>query len=296
MDGEHLSPKTRALLEQPLEDRLAHIRKDSWIPYPKADEILGQLESLLSFPRCDRMQNLAISARTNNGKTRLIKHFLSLHPASDNPAGDAIQVPVLYLQCPGVPDESRLYDAILRRLFAKFRPSASPREKLPLVLQVLADIDLHILAIDEVNYAESGTMDKQKTFLNALRYLSNELQISVVTLGTEEMMRVIRTIPAVENRSIPAFLPRWNCDMDFRKLLASFERLIPLKSPSNLAGKEMATLLHAKCEGTIGELKMLLSAAAEKAMRQEAENITVATINACGYHSPTERKRQLVPL
>jgi len=125
--------------------------------------------------------------------------------------------------------------------------------------------------------------------------LANELQISIVTLGTEEMMRVIRTVPAVENRSIPAFLPQWKCDEDFRKLLASFEKLLPLKHPSNLASRSFSTLFHSRCEGSIGELKMLLAAAAEAAMGK-AECITEDIVNACGYRSPSFRKRQQTPI
>jgi hypothetical protein len=76
MNGEHLSPKTRELLDKPIEERIAHIQKDSWIPYSQANKILQQLEDLLQHPKCDRMPNLAISAQTNNGKTRLMKTFL----------------------------------------------------------------------------------------------------------------------------------------------------------------------------------------------------------------------------
>jgi Bacterial TniB protein len=74
MNGEHLSPKTRELLDRPMEERIAHIQKDSWIPYSQAYRILQQLQDLLHHPKCDRIPNLAISAQTNNGKTRLMKH------------------------------------------------------------------------------------------------------------------------------------------------------------------------------------------------------------------------------
>jgi hypothetical protein len=76
MNGDHLSPKTRELLNRSIEERIAHIQKDSWIPYSQANKVLQQLEDLLKHPKCDRMPNLAISAQTNNGKTRLMKHFL----------------------------------------------------------------------------------------------------------------------------------------------------------------------------------------------------------------------------
>jgi hypothetical protein len=50
MNGEHLSPKTRELLDKPIEERIAHIQKDSWIPYSQANKILQQLEDLLQHP------------------------------------------------------------------------------------------------------------------------------------------------------------------------------------------------------------------------------------------------------
>ena len=224
MNGDHLSPKTRELLDRPIEERIAHIQKDSWIPYSQANKVLQQLEDLLKHPKCDRMPNLAICAQTNNGKTRLMKHFLSLHPAAGT-SGGTIAAPVFYLQCPSIPEESRLYSAILLKLCKKFRPTAPAQEKLVFVLDALSKIEIRILALDEVNFTEVGTAAKQKRFLNALRYLANELRISIVCLGTEEMMRVIRSVSSVENRFPPVVLPQWHIDNEFRKLLASFEKI-----------------------------------------------------------------------
>jgi Bacterial TniB protein len=293
MDGEHLSQKTRDLLDRPIEERIAYIQKDSWIPYSRANKILQQLEDLLNHPKCDRMPNLAISAQTNNGKTRLIKHFLSLHQASEA-SGGAITAPVFYLQCPGIPDEARLYNSILLKLCKKFRPSAPPQEKLVLTLDALSRINLRILALDEVNFTEVGTVAKQKRFLNALRFLANELRISIVCLGTEEMMRVIRSVPSVENRFVPTVLPRWQPNKELRKLLASFEKIIPLKNPSDLQSSKLTSKLLTRSEGTIGELKMLLGATAAAAMRNGTERITEAIIDACNYMSPSTRKQRPV--
>ena len=293
MNGEHLSAKTRELLDRPIQERIAYIQVDSWIPYSQANKILQQLEELLNHPKCDRMPNLAITAQTNNGKTRLMKHFLSLHPASES--SGTIIAPVFYVQCPGFPDDSRLYSAILLKLCKKFRPSAPAQEKLVLLLDALSKIEIRILALDEVNFTEVGTAAKQKRFLNALRYLANELRISIVCLGTEEMMRVIRSVPSVENRFPPMVLPQWQSGLEFRKLLASFEKIIPLKYPSGLP--KSATLiakLLTRSEGTIGELKTLLAAAATDAMHNGTERITEEIIDGCNYTSPSARKQRAV--
>jgi Bacterial TniB protein len=134
------------------------------------------------------------------------------------------------------------------------------QEKLMLILEALSKIEIRILALDEVNFTEVGTAAKQKRFLNALRYLANELRISIVCLGTEEMMRVIRSVSSVENRFPPTVLPRWQTDNEFRKLLASFEKIIPLKYPSDLQSSSILTSkLLTRSEGTIGELNALSS-------------------------------------
>jgi hypothetical protein len=242
------------------------------------------------------MPNMALCADTNNGKTRLLRYFMSQHKADENLEGEAIIVKVLYLQCPGVPDEARLYDSILTKLCVRFRPSASPREKLPLVLDVLRRIGLRVLIVDETNYAESGSAIKQKAFLNALRYLGGELQIAIVTAGTEEMLRVIRTVPAVENRFEPTFLPLWEDNKEYRGLLASFERLIPIEEPSNLASDKLATLIHSRCGGKIGEKKMLLAKSLEYAINNGKRRIDQKVIDACGYRSPSARKRSKAPI
>jgi hypothetical protein len=239
------------------------------------------------------MPNLAICAQTNNGKTRLMKHFLSLHPAAGT-SGGTITAPVFYLQCPSIPEESRLYSAILLKLCKKFRPTAPAQEKLVLVLDALSKIEIRILALDEVNFTEVGTAAKQKRFLNALRYLANELRISIVCLGTEEMMRVIRSVSSVENRFPPVVLPQWHIDNEFRKLLASFEKIIPLKYPSDLQDSTTLTAkLLTRSEGTIGELKTLLAAAATEAMRSGTERLTDEIIDGCNYVPPSTRKQRL---
>jgi hypothetical protein len=75
------------------------------------------------------------------------------------------------------------------------------------------------------------------------------------------------------NRFEPVALPRWEMNRDFQMLLASFERILPLRQPSLLAEPALATKLLALSEGTIGELFALLAAAIVRAIRSGAERI-----------------------
>jgi GTPase SAR1 family protein len=56
-----------------------------------------------------RMPNLLIVGDTNAGKTMLANRFVQVHPADDNPHGEAAIVPVLAIQTPPGPDEGRFY-------------------------------------------------------------------------------------------------------------------------------------------------------------------------------------------
>jgi GTPase SAR1 family protein len=55
------------------------------------------------------MPHLLIVGDTNAGKTLLANRFVQVHPADDNPAGEAAIVPVLAIQWPPGPDEGRFY-------------------------------------------------------------------------------------------------------------------------------------------------------------------------------------------
>lgn len=274
-------------------ERILKIRSERWIGYPKAKHILAKLEDLLIYPRTHRMPNLLIVGDTNNGKTMLAQRFKSLHPAIDNPSGDGIQAPVLLIQAPPVPDEGRFYNAILELLFAPYRPSERVDKKQFQAIKLLRYVDLKVLVIDEIHHILAGNMNRQKAFLNVIKYLGNELQISIVGVGTKDAFRALQTDPQLANRFEPVTLPRWEMDYDFQRLLASFERMLPLKQESGLAQQELASVLYAMSEGYIGELSRLLSEACSKAIHSGSEQISVKLLQQVDWTPPSKRKRQL---
>lgn len=290
----HLRPDARAWAGLPAKERIHQMNCDQWIGYPQAKRILDRLEELLAHPRISRMPNLLVIGRTNNGKTQILKRFRELHPASDNIGGDAISVPVLYVQAPSVPDEKRFYADILNLLFAKFSVSDHPHKLLANVKDKFERVGVRMLIIDELNSLVSGTMVKQRQFLTVLKHLSNELQIPIVGAGTEDAVRALQTDPQLANRFIPMTLPRWAMDVDFRRLLASCEQILPLRHPSNLSEKATAHDIWSRAEGTIGETVTLLKAAAALAINSGHDRIDKEILDSCGYEAPSDRKKRLV--
>jgi type II secretory pathway predicted ATPase ExeA len=287
----HLIPAAAAELDRPVEERISRLRRPSWIGYTRAQIVLEKIEHLLGHPGTHRMPNLLLVGDTNNGKTMLIRRFVELHPAERGNLGSTRKV--LLIQAPPVPDERRLYFAILDALHAPYSTSGLTSAKMALVLTVLRKVGIRMLIIDEIHHLMAGHLEKQRQFLNVLKYLSNELQIALVGAGIKDALRAVQTDPQLANRFEPIGLPRWTLDREFRMLLMSFEQVLPLRNPSNLAGKELATALFRMSEGTIGELANVLCASAAAAIRTGWERIDAAVLKQIGWIRPSERKASL---
>lgn len=289
----HLNESTAKLLELHDAERIERIRSSRWIGYPCAKSILAKLEDLMVYPKSHRMPNLLVVGDTNNGKTMLVSRFCALHPADDNPGGDGIRVPVLFVQAPPIPDEGRFYNAILERLFAPYKPNDRVDKKQFQVIKLLKYIGLRMLVIDEIHHVLAGNLNRQRAFLNVIKYLGNELQIPIVAVGTRDAFRALQTDPQLANRFEPALLPRWEFETDFLRLLASFERMLPLREPSQLHSTALATRLFSMSEGYIGELSRLLTNAAVRAVENGRERIDERTLREINWVSPSDRKRQI---
>ena len=291
---EHLPPSAAALLDLPKEERIKRIQSPRWIGYTRAEKLLECLEELLVYPRTHRMPNLLIVGDTNNGKTMLVQRFWHRHAPDDNPKGEGAIVPVLYMQAPPIPDESKFYSAILELLFAPYRASDRVEKKQAQALKLLRYVGLKLLIIDEIHHILAGNLNKQRGFLNVIKFIGNELQVPVVGVGTGDAFRAIQTDPQLANRFDPGKLPRWQHDEDFLRMLVSFERMLPLRQASTLHDPAISSKLLSMSEGLIGELSRILVSAASQAVQSGEERITVKTLSLIDWISPSERKRQKI--
>jgi type II secretory pathway predicted ATPase ExeA len=288
----HLSENAQAALELSVAERLDRIRRPRWIGYTRAKTLLDKLDDLLTHPKTHRMPNLLIVGDTNAGKTMLANRFVQLHPADKTLGGEAVLVPVLAIQAPPGPDEGRFYNAILEALATPYNPRERVAQQQIQVLRMLKRIGIQMLIIDEVHNVLTGSVTKQRQFLNVLKYLGNDLQITLVGLGTKEALRALQADPQLANRFEPAALPPWQLDQEFQMLLASFERVLPLRQPSGLADETLARKLLALSEGSLGELSVLLTSAAVYAVRSGTERIDEKVLAAIDWVPPSERRRR----
>jgi hypothetical protein len=83
----------------------------------------------------------------------------------------------------------------------------------------------------------------------------------------------LQTDAQMLSRYTPFEIPRWRESDGLRRLLAAFERVLPLRKPSDLARREVVQFVLAASGGLTGEISTLLNDAAELSIRSGDECI-----------------------
>ena len=288
---EHLLPAARDIALLPAEQRIATLRSDYWIGYSRAEQALKRLEELLNWPKRLRMPNMLIISPTNNGKTMIVEKFRRSHLPYESDDREYEVIPVLMLQMPSDPTIQRFYSAIITALGAPVIRYQSTARYETMALQLLRATKTKILIIDELHNILAGNGHKQREFLNLIRFIGNELQLSIVGVGIKDAYLAIRTDDQLENRFEPFILPLWCDDGEFTRLLASFKKVLPLRKPSELTDPDIRAIILERSEGTIGEISTFLTQATCKAISSGNEYIDLEVLRHTSYHSPTERRR-----
>jgi len=292
----HLHTSIRPAADEEADTRIRRIRTDRWVSYARAEAALTAMEDLLNFPKRTRMPNLLLVGPTNNGKTMIVEKFRRAHPvtpASQTESG-AAHIPVLRVQMPAGPDEPRFFGAILEELgFPDMLPDRVSKRQ-DAALRMMRETRVRVLIIDEVHNVLSGTRLQQRRLLNLLRWLGNELQISLVAVGTAEALHAVQSDDQLANRFEPVGLPPWRAGTEFEQLLSTLEAVLPLRLPSNLIGPDLSHKILATAEGILGEIVSIVTRAAVRAVSTGKESITADLIDQTGFIAPSQRRRVAV--
>ncbi len=286
----------------PDEMRINFINSEHWIHYTQAQQVLTKLKDLINFPKRSRMPNLLIISPTNNGKTMLIKQFMNLYPAKYKPKGflDRMdpneyydELPILYIPMSSNPDLTRFYGLILHNLGIFMSNSARIVVLESMVLKFLTALKTRMVIIDEFHNSLAGRLDRQREFLNVLRFLGNQLEIPIVAVGIKDAYLLIRLDEQLANRFEPYILPEWQYDQDYLSLLATYNKILPLRDDFDLTESVLAKKIFSKCDGKIGEIDSVVRLAAIKGISSCRDSITEDLLERIDYKSPVERRQQL---
>jgi hypothetical protein len=267
----HLNRDVVPLLQLPAGERIEHCKSDHWIGYTRATQIMQQLDQLLVYPKSLRMPNLLIVGRSGNGKSSILERFAHRHPVQITSTGSPI-APVLHLSMPETPDESEFWSEILWSMGISHGDRDSAASKKRQAKSILGYAGIRVLVIDEFNNLTTAGK-RAADLLAAIKGLSNDLKICVIAAGTQAAINALNLEPQMKSRFEPAALDRWKLDTEYLRFLASYERLLPLAEPSNLASRELAPKLHSKAGETLGSTVKLLKEAASFAISSGREKI-----------------------
>jgi type II secretory pathway predicted ATPase ExeA len=288
----HLTEKARTFVESAtVEERIEVTRVFKWLGYTSANKVLTKMNECLNYPKSPRMPNLLVIGDSNNGKTAILNRFNKMHLAYLDPKTDQVINPVVMIQAPPEPDEKRFYNAILEAVFAPTKTSEKTENRYLRVKGTLQKLEVKVLIIDEIHHILAGSLSKQRTFLNVIKHLSNELQIPLIGAGTKLAYNAIQTDLQLSNRFIPAVLPKWSFDQEYKKLLASFIKILPLKKESALIENSIAHKILTLSDGLIGEIAKILELSTILAIEAGTERITNSILSNIDYISPKDRKK-----
>ncbi|CAG9165820.1 hypothetical protein LMG23994_00827 [Cupriavidus pinatubonensis] len=274
----HLLPEVRSLAKSDDNVRILALARDRWIDYPRATQAFELFDRLVKIPPRQRMPCVLLYGESNIGKTQVIAKFERRHPPEYDEVAGVERRKVVSMQMPPTPDQIRFYTSLLFELGAPFNASARLNVLEHLSRELLRKVSARMLVVDEVHHLLSGNYREQRASLNLLKFLANDLQMTIVLVGTHDAEIALQTDSQMSSRFARFEMPRWQESEGFRGLLAAFERVLPLRRPSNLPRREVVSALLAASGGLTGEVSRLLNSATELAIRDGKEMIDVSHI------------------
>ncbi len=293
---EYLDEETAAIASLDNRTRIAHLRKDLYVPHKEAVDILNQLKLLFDEPDVIRPQGRQLIANSLMGKTTLIDRFRKSHPASDDLDSDHAHVPVLDIEHPDNPKD-RIYSTILSRLGVKPALRPAPSYLADYTIALMKKVGVRILIIDEFHSALHGGPATQRASLDTVKHIMNQLQRPIVLVGTSEVASATTHDPQISSRFKIIPLRRFNYTIDpdgFEDLLNGFEALLPLRQFSDLSAPELAKMIMSITAGVVGEIKDLLVRAATKAIENGTEKITSDILKLCSSSDQSQHPNDII--
>ncbi|OOS25592.1 TniB family NTP-binding protein [Moraxella pluranimalium] len=291
----HLHPKFAHMAFMSNDERLLFMAEPRWLTYPVAKQVMGMLDFLLKVPTQSRMPNMLLIGESNNGKTALLNKFVDAHEpylsADDKPV-----LPVVFVQAPATIGTSgkEIYMSLLNAYSAPYTHKYTALQLQDQLLHFVRWCQTRLIIIDEIHSILTGTSRQQRLVMNSLKHLCNELKIPFVLSGTIDAVQVLHTDPQHASRFDVVELPLWKLDEEYATMVASFERILPLKEPSFLDAADKLPMIHSISRGCLGDTKRLLVAAATSAIKNGRESITSKDIEENKWVSINRGERRLI--
>lgn len=292
-DLSHLAEDYRERAMWADNERIAWIRMDRWLGFPKAENVRTTLDTMLRYPPRTRMPCLLIYGQTGMGKSRIVERFEAGNPRGFNDTTETATIPVVAVQLPPQPTDGEFYGEVLEKLGAGFAGRGDVQRARQLTRRIMGQVGARMLILDEINHMLACTPRQQRVFLNTLRYLANDLQIPIVCTGNHEARAALLTDAALAERFDAVELVRWQNDEPFRLLMVTFAAILPLRKRSQLEEERCRTAILDLSDGNTGRIFRLVETLAVRAIENGAERIETGDLDADDFVLPSVSMKAL---
>jgi hypothetical protein len=255
------------------------VAEPQWINYPHAQEVLRELERLLTISERPRMPGRLLIGEISQGKTWLVEHFVNKYKRHEAADGNSIVIPVLLAEAPPEPNEKRLYENILDAMGAAIPPRSTVGELYRQLRHQIKKLGVRMLIIDEIHNQLAGPTNKQRIQATVIKTLVNQLRIPIVLVGTPLAYNALLIDDQLSTRFPAIELPKWQFDDDFRRLLLSLKLLLEIQ----FDGEELGPKILTKSKGTMGRICVLLESAGRYAKENGRSSLKMTDLDRCDY-------------
>ena len=284
-------PLGTSLFGDDLDELYDRIWSPCWIKTKAGRAGLDHLERIYKQPKSHRPQCCLIVGEPAAGKTTLARQFVRTVNPSQIPGEEGTCMPVVYVQSPPKADAAALYTNILREVDAPYQATWQVARKQDQVLRLLTNLKTRMLMIDELHCMLAGHFNDRNVYMNVLKFLSNELQIPLVGIGTRDVHRAIQTDQQFGNRFEPYVIESFKPDKEYVRFMVQVCKHANFDDVALLHKSTFVRRVHTMTKGLTGETWNLICRLIYFAETEGNRKLKMNMLDQIEWVMPAQRRR-----
>jgi hypothetical protein len=281
---DHIHESMRKFADIPGRKRIGNCWNQIWVPTPSTRAAFIELNDCLNAAASTKPRGAIIVGEADTGKSRTMVEFRdrncekSKDPSYKNDSdGEYTEKPVVYIRAPDKPSRLAVYSKILAELGYPITYNPSEEALRLYTMRMINACQVKVILIDEMHDISRDTLSHQIVeFLRFLKNFINETGRPFVLAGVPVVLDLIASDTQIEGRFDNVIRLEALNESDFALIIAGFERMLPLRRPSQLRKNEPALrFVYDRCNGLIGRLSHFLEDACKIAIDTGEERITL---------------------